>query len=102
VPCIAFSQSARQSSLLGKNASGVFCRALGQNAHGKGSAVHIPLFPVRRSEVLLNGIQVTTDVCVLYCHHIWVDESLNVFIFPKAWVFSINHLSSTGAKSILY
>jgi hypothetical protein len=27
---------------------------------------------------------------------------LNVFIFPKAWVFSINHLSSTGAKSILY
>jgi hypothetical protein len=39
VPCVAFSQSARQSSLPGKNESGALCRALWENAHGKGGAV---------------------------------------------------------------
>jgi hypothetical protein len=46
VPCVAFSHSARQSSLPGKNAPGALCRALGQNAHGKGGAVRFPLFAV--------------------------------------------------------
>jgi hypothetical protein len=48
VPCVAFSQSARQCSLPGKNTSGALCRALGQNAHGKGGAVRIPVFAMRR------------------------------------------------------
>jgi hypothetical protein len=48
VPCVAFSQSARQSSLPGKNASSALCCALDQNAHGKGYAMRILVFAMRR------------------------------------------------------
>jgi hypothetical protein len=34
--------------LPGKNVPSALCRALDQNAHGKGCAVRIPLFVVRR------------------------------------------------------
>jgi hypothetical protein len=50
VSCVAFSQSARQNSLPGKNVPGALCRALGQNAHGKGGAVRISVFAVRRRD----------------------------------------------------
>jgi hypothetical protein len=58
VSCVAFSQIARQSSLPGKNASSALCRALGQNAHGKGGAVRIPVFAVRRRRTAKSAIPV--------------------------------------------
>jgi hypothetical protein len=48
VPCVAFSQSARQSFLPGENAPSALCHALDQNAHDKGCAVRILVFAVRR------------------------------------------------------
>jgi hypothetical protein len=68
VPCIAFSQGARQSSLPGKNASGALCRALGQNAHGKGGAVRIPVFAVRRRRTAKSAILVVKLVTISKRH----------------------------------
>jgi hypothetical protein len=62
VSCVAFSQIARQSSLPGKNASGALCRALGQNAHGKGGAVRIPVFVVRRRRMAKSAIPIVYAV----------------------------------------
>jgi hypothetical protein len=42
-------RGARQSSLPGKNAPSTLCRALDENAHGKGCAVRILVFAVRRA-----------------------------------------------------
>jgi hypothetical protein len=61
VPCVAFSQGTRQSSLPGKNAPGALCRALGQNAHGKGGAMRIPVFAVRRWRTAKSAIPVVRD-----------------------------------------
>jgi hypothetical protein len=61
VPCVTFSQSARQSSVPGKNAPGALCRALGQNAHDKGSAVRIPVFVVRRRRTTKSAIPVVKE-----------------------------------------
>jgi hypothetical protein len=58
VSCVAFSQSARQSSLLGKNASGTLRHALGQNVHSKGGAVRIPVFVVCRRRTAKSAIPV--------------------------------------------
>jgi hypothetical protein len=51
VSCVAFSQSARQRSLPGKNALSALCRALSQNAHDKGCVVRILVFAVRRARI---------------------------------------------------
>jgi hypothetical protein len=48
VSCVAFSRSAQQSSLQGKNAPSALCRALDHNTHGKGCIVRIIVFAVRR------------------------------------------------------
>jgi hypothetical protein len=79
VPCVAFFQSARQSSLQGKNASGALCRALGKNAHGKGGAVRIPPFAVRRRRTAKSAIPVV--------HHLLIMLS-----FVSMASFSTNHM----------
>jgi hypothetical protein len=61
VPCVTFSQSARQSSVPGKNTPCALCRALGQNAHGKGNAVRIPVFVVRRRRTAKSAILVVKE-----------------------------------------
>jgi hypothetical protein len=58
VLCVAFSPSARQSSLPGKNAPSALCRALDQNAHGKGCVVRIIVFAVRRRRTAKRTIPV--------------------------------------------
>jgi hypothetical protein len=58
VSCVAFFQSARQSSLPGKNEPGALCRALWENTHGKGSAVPFPPFAVRRRRTAKSAIPV--------------------------------------------
>jgi hypothetical protein len=60
VTCVAFFQNARQSSLPGKNESDALCRALGKNAHGKGGAVRIPPFAVRRGHTTKSAIPVVS------------------------------------------
>jgi hypothetical protein len=79
VPCVAFFQSARQSSLQGKNAPGALCRALGKNAHGKGGAVRIPPFAVRRRRTAKSAIPVV--------HHLLIMLS-----FVSMASFSTNHM----------
>jgi hypothetical protein len=58
VPCVAFSQNARQSSLPGKNEPGALCRALWEKAHGKGGAVHFRPFAVRCRRTAKSAIPV--------------------------------------------
>jgi hypothetical protein len=61
VLCVAFSQSARQSSLPGKNEPGALCRALWENAHGKGGAVRFRPFAVRRRRTAKSVIPVVSE-----------------------------------------
>jgi hypothetical protein len=58
VSCVVFSQSARQSSLPGKNESDALCRALWEKAHGKGGAVRFRPFAVRRRHTAKSAIPV--------------------------------------------
>jgi hypothetical protein len=66
VPCVAFFQSARQSSLPGKNEPGALCRALGKNAHGKGGAVRILPFAVRPQRTAKSAIPVVQVIILLF------------------------------------
>jgi hypothetical protein len=68
VSCVAFSQSAQQSSLSGKNESGALCCALWKNAHGKGGAVRFPPFVVRRRRAAKSAIPVVPTTSRLHPH----------------------------------
>jgi hypothetical protein len=58
VPCVAFSQNARQSSLPGKNEPGALCHALWEKEHGKGGAVRFRPFAVRCRRTAKSAIPV--------------------------------------------
>jgi hypothetical protein len=84
VPCVAFSQNARQSSLLGKNEPGALCRALWEKAHGKGGAVRFRPFVVRRRRTAKSAIPVVQltrcfEHIVFLYSEIIVLSSLNIY-----------------------